>query len=742
MTDGLYRTARPGLVGRKGLVSLTAIVAALALIAVSLFSAAAVAPANPEFEKTWARTDKPVADIGEGRTWMWGPAANTSAMQEDYAESPGGKRTVQYYDKARMEINNPSGDKSSLWYVTNGLLVREMTSGQVQVGDAAFEPHAPADNINVAGDPDDPNGPTYGSFAKVLDAEPLGVGSGDDFVGISWSIDRAGNVTHDKRWWSDYGVTTAYHEVMTNHTIARPFWDFMNSTGAVYEDGQYIEDYLFVNPFYATGYPISEAYWANVKVANAQKDVLIQCFERRCLTYTPSNLDGWKVEAGNVGQHYFRWRYDMTPPTPPSPTPSPTPGPAPDVEEAVYAASLTGANEIPAVDTDATASAYFYVHADGSAIDYSISVNGLANATAAHIHDGTANENGDVVVTLFTSSTPVTVNGALASGTIAADDLPEGWTIADLAAGMADGTLYVNIHTTEHAAGEIRGQLGALGDTAFSAVLLGANEAPPSGSTAVGALALAYDATDATLDFQLYVLNMTNITMAHIHAGAAGVNGPVVAPLFTSQQPVAGPFNGMLAESTLDAGDLQGQTMPHLVYLLLTQGAYGNVYSVDHPGGEIRGQIQVGGQTDVSSATYIADLDNTVVTDFTSIYMPIETDASGLALFWPNDGGTALNYIVIATKIDRVLEANLLIDNDATSGEAVATLLDSTANATGAVDGVLASGSLDDGDIFGPLSGSGISGLLDAIDAGDIYVSVRTIDNPASDIWGLVEPIS
>jgi hypothetical protein len=28
--------------------------------------------------------------------------------------------------------------------------------------------------------------------------------------------------------------------------------------------------------------------------------VLIQCFERRCLTYTPANAPGWQVEMGNV----------------------------------------------------------------------------------------------------------------------------------------------------------------------------------------------------------------------------------------------------------------------------------------------------------------------------------------------------------------------------------------------------------------------------------------------------------
>jgi hypothetical protein len=50
-----------------------------------------------------------------------------------------------------------------------------------------------------------------------------------------------------------------------------------------------------------------------VLVGGVARDVLIQCFERRCLTHTPSNPPGWQVEAGNVGLHYYRWRYGTTP---------------------------------------------------------------------------------------------------------------------------------------------------------------------------------------------------------------------------------------------------------------------------------------------------------------------------------------------------------------------------------------------------------------------------------------------
>ncbi|MEZ4569699.1 MAG: hypothetical protein R2849_05100 [Thermomicrobiales bacterium] len=66
---------------------------------------------------------------------------------------------------------------------------------------------------------------------------------------------------------------------------------------------------MFESPLFATGRPVAEAYWAEVLIAGAPTDVLMQCFERRCLTYNPSNPDGWQVEAGNVGLHYYDWRY-------------------------------------------------------------------------------------------------------------------------------------------------------------------------------------------------------------------------------------------------------------------------------------------------------------------------------------------------------------------------------------------------------------------------------------------------
>ncbi|MGA7672435.1 MAG: peptidase S8, partial [Nitrolancea sp.] len=80
-------------------------------------------------------------------------------------------------------------------------------------------------------------------------------------------------------------------------------------TGTVWNGSANVKGQLFDPTFFATGYPITEAYWAKVKVAGTVKDVLVQCFERRCLTYTPSNPTGWQVEMGNIGRHYYLWRY-------------------------------------------------------------------------------------------------------------------------------------------------------------------------------------------------------------------------------------------------------------------------------------------------------------------------------------------------------------------------------------------------------------------------------------------------
>jgi hypothetical protein len=257
---------------------------------------------DPAFMNTWRRTDKPVLDGAVARTWMWGPQPYKCAFYEPYVEAPNGMRLVQYFDKSRMEITDPSGDSNSIWYVTNGLLVVELISGKRQMGNNSFENHLPAE-VNVAGDADDPTGPTYASFEGLLNAT-----AGFQETAIRRVVHRDGSVSVDDSY-AAYGIGTSVFVNETQHWIAAPFWDFMNSTGLVLQGNTLVNAPLFINEFYATGFPVTDAYWAIVKVGGTPRPVLMQCFERRCLTYTPGNPPGFETEAGNVGQHYHTWRY-------------------------------------------------------------------------------------------------------------------------------------------------------------------------------------------------------------------------------------------------------------------------------------------------------------------------------------------------------------------------------------------------------------------------------------------------
>lgn len=269
----------------------------------------------------WSRNDMPLTQPGTSRTWLWGPAPNTPLLYEQYASayvvaatthartaSFHGWRNVMYFDKSRMEITYPDRDPTSSWYVTNGLLVVELITGRMQVGDSVFEDSLPADEA-VAGDPAEvnKNAPTYRSFRGV--AYPLNVERAPRRSGqvVASILGRDGNVSLEPAL-ARYNVTLDSYDEQLGHNIPKVFTDFFSQEGLVYEDDHYRQGKL-IDALFVLGLPISEPYWSKVRVAGVEKDVLMQAFERRVLTYTPSNDPAWRVEMGNVGQHYLRWRY-------------------------------------------------------------------------------------------------------------------------------------------------------------------------------------------------------------------------------------------------------------------------------------------------------------------------------------------------------------------------------------------------------------------------------------------------
>ncbi|WP_342761784.1 CHRD domain-containing protein [Bacillus sp. BR3(2024)] len=128
----------------------------------------------------------------------------------------------------------------------------------------------------------------------------------------------------------------------------------------------------------------------------------------------------------------------------------------------------------------------------------------------------------------------------------------------------------------------------------FFAKLRGRNEVPPVETDARGQAFFKLSRDELSLKFKLELFDIENVVVAHLHLGAKGANGPVVAFLFG---PITNPvsiecatFTGMITQEDL-VGPLAGQTLDALVNEIIDGNIYINVHTVQHPNGEIRGQL-------------------------------------------------------------------------------------------------------------------------------------------------------
>ena len=232
--------------------------------------------AAPGFGMQWQMGEALAANF-------WGPAGNAPSP-EQYREATGGSRLVQYFDKGRMELADPAAGT-----VTNGLLASELVSGQMQVGDSTFENRGAA-RIPVAGDPDNA-GPTYadlgGPAAALLAATPARMGTM-----VTTTVAANGAITDGMMLTGTGSTAISAYDDATRHNVPQAFAEYRARAGLA-----------------AIGLAKSEPFLATVKVGGVQRQVLVQVFERRVLTYTADNAEAFRVEMGNIGQHYYRWRY-------------------------------------------------------------------------------------------------------------------------------------------------------------------------------------------------------------------------------------------------------------------------------------------------------------------------------------------------------------------------------------------------------------------------------------------------
>lgn len=113
------------------------------------------------------------------------------------------------------------------------------------------------------------------------------------------------------------------------------------------------------------------------------------------------------------------------------------------------------------------------------------------------------------------------------------------------------------------------------GSSAVSVKLTGAEEVPPVNAQGSGSGSLRV-AEDGTVKGSVTTKDVQG-TMAHIHQGAKGQNGPVIVPLTKNGDTYSVPEGRKLTASQLQA--------------FKAGNTYVNVHTAKNKGGEVRGQL-------------------------------------------------------------------------------------------------------------------------------------------------------
>ena len=238
----------------------------------------------------------------------------------------------------------------------------------------------------------------------------------------------------------------------------------------------------------------------------------------------------------------------------------------------VRTASLTGAQENPAVVSAATGRGAVVVNPTTREITGGMMFNGLTPTTGGHhIHQAPSGRP--------TANGPVIIGMTLAPGGGVAT-VPAGTVLTETqyVAYLAD-ELYFNVHTAANPGGEIRGKItGRTGVTAGLATLTGAQEAPPNASAATGRGTIVFDSATRDVLVAYATHNVAATTVAHIHTGATGVSGPANVVTLTQ---------GICVYTAASPSALTVQNVADIN----AGNTYFNVHSTSIPAGEIRGQI-------------------------------------------------------------------------------------------------------------------------------------------------------
>ncbi len=121
-------------------------------------------------------------------------------------------------------------------------------------------------------------------------------------------------------------------------------------------------------------------------------------------------------------------------------------------------ATLTGSQEVPPVSTNASGVLFGSYDDVTKTINLAITVSGIlqSDLTASHIHRAPAGANGPIIFPIGDGSSYAVLGSQLIK-IITGASFPAAEEV-----NLLSGNTYINIHTTAHPGGEIRGQITAL----------------------------------------------------------------------------------------------------------------------------------------------------------------------------------------------------------------------------------------------------------------------------------------
>lgn len=233
-----------------------------------------------------------------------------------------------------------------------------------------------------------------------------------------------------------------------------------------------------------------------------------------------------------------------------------------------FSARMNGANEVPAVSTNALGVSSLILSENRDSLCITINATGLSGAIdGIHIHEGAVGTNGAVVLDLSSFVVGNQVIGVITGAQLTSSLIEK----------MLNGMLYINLHTMANASGEIRGQIKLETDAGYVANLSGDQQVPAVVTSAYGLGLFNLSLYDSKLDIKVVAQGLSGtIDGAHLHLGAAGTSGAVLADLSSG-------INGNIITISLDPTAYLADLKAGNVYI--------NLHTAANPNGEIRGQV-------------------------------------------------------------------------------------------------------------------------------------------------------